>query len=101
MWHKNSAIEECCRICHKTSPKSTIKPIKREQSEYFLIPYHNRERICTICVQKYDVFKNSPFHERSILAIISIKMSQISATAPNRLHAAYALTKKIGKKFKN
>lgn len=66
MWHKNSAIEECCRICHKTSPKSAIKPIKREQSEYFLIPYHNRERICTTCVQKFDVFKNSPFNEIKI-----------------------------------
>ena len=66
MWHKNNAIEECCRICHKTSPKSKIKPIKKEHSDYFLIPYHNRERICTDCLQKYDVFKNSPFNEIKI-----------------------------------
>ena len=66
MYHKNNAIEECCRICYRTSPKSKIKGIKREHADYFCIPYNSREKICTDCQQKYQVFKNSPFNEVKI-----------------------------------
>ena len=63
MGHVNAAIEQQCRICKATAPKERIKAIKKEHSQYFLINYNSNERICTRCVQKYNVFKTVPFEE--------------------------------------
>ena len=63
MGHVTAAIEQQCRICKATAPKEIIKDIKKQHSCYFLINYVSNEKICTTCIQKYEVFKNVPFEE--------------------------------------
>ena len=55
MGHITAAIEQQCRICKASAPKENIKNIKREHSNYFLINYVSNEKICSNCIQKYEV----------------------------------------------
>ena len=66
MGHITAAIEQQCRICKASAPKENIKNIKREHSNYFLINYVSNEKICSNCIQKYEVFKSAPFQETKL-----------------------------------
>ena len=66
MGHVTAAIEQQCRICKASAPKEIIKNIKREHSSYFLINYCSNEKICTGCIQKYEVFKSAPFQQTKL-----------------------------------
>ena len=61
MFHINNAIEHCCRICHATAPRGQIKPIRSDHAQFFMIPYNVREKICTKCMYKHNIYKGSTF----------------------------------------
>ena len=61
MFHINNGIEECCRICHATAPRGHIKPIRSDHSQFFEIQYDIREKICSSCIHKFNIYKGSTF----------------------------------------